>query len=160
MEKQICLPVYKADYRYFPLYRDSNQEPWAIVSEVKINLDSIHVTLRSIVQVHNHFTAPISIYCIENNQYREIADVLPNGRYNVPLSAVYLQKRELYFSMQGYKPSAQGISWKEGSSNFNLSKSLQCDPLNTYEPFFINVSLFSNAISCVRNKRLPFLGDS
>lgn len=30
------------------------------------------------------------------------------------------------------------MSWKESPSIFNFVKSLQCDPINTYEPLYIN----------------------
>lgn len=50
MAKELALPVDKADFRYFPLYRES-KEPLAIISEVKINLNSISITVRGILQV-------------------------------------------------------------------------------------------------------------
>lgn len=135
--KSLIIPVYKADYRYFPLYRESQNEAWAIISEVKINLNVINITIRGIVQVFNHFTAPISMYFMNNGEYQFIGEVPPNDTFNIPLKIIYAPKKDIYFSLFGYKPSAQGMSWKENAGTHSLSKNLQCDPVTTYEPFFI-----------------------
>ncbi|XP_050092629.1 intermembrane lipid transfer protein Vps13 isoform X2 [Anopheles aquasalis] len=139
-DKELTLPVYKSDKRYFPLFRMSGQEPWGIISEVKIEHGCTILVLRSIVQIYNHFTVPIDVYQFINNEKYHLGEVRPGGFLNVPLQYLYLDSKELHFSMKGYHSSAQGLSWREFPNNLNLIKTLQCDPINTFEPFYINVA--------------------
>ncbi|XP_065079310.1 intermembrane lipid transfer protein Vps13 isoform X3 [Ochlerotatus camptorhynchus] len=137
-EKELTLPVYKSDKRYFPLFRKTDQEPWAIISEVKIDHGATVVVLRGIVQVYNHFTAPIYIHQIIDHEKYMMGEVRPGGFFNVPLYFLYNDTKDLHFSMKGYHSSAQGISWKESPNNLELIKLLQCDPIRTFESFYIN----------------------
>ncbi|XP_055538544.1 intermembrane lipid transfer protein Vps13 isoform X2 [Wyeomyia smithii] len=136
-EKELSLPVYKADKRYFPLYRKTDQEPKAIISEVKIEHGSTVVVLRGIIQVFNHFTAPLFVHQFIAHEKQLVGEIRPGGFLNVPLYYLYSEPRELHFSMKGYHSSAQGLSWKEQPNNLELIKSLQCDPIKTFEPFYI-----------------------
>uniref|UniRef100_A0A182FL84 Vacuolar protein sorting-associated protein 13 n=1 Tax=Anopheles albimanus TaxID=7167 RepID=A0A182FL84_ANOAL len=139
-DKELTLPVYKSDKRYFPLFRTSGQEPWGIISEVKIEHGCTILILRSIVQVYNHFTVPIDVYQFMGDEKHHLGEVRAGGLLNVPLQYLYLDGKELHFSMKGYHSSAQGLSWRESPNNLNLIKTLQCDPINTFEPFYINVA--------------------
>lgn len=51
INKEITLPVHKADRRYFPLYRDTNQEPWGIISHVHTEYGSTVVTIHGVLKV-------------------------------------------------------------------------------------------------------------
>uniref|UniRef100_A0A2M4CVW7 Putative vacuolar protein n=1 Tax=Anopheles darlingi TaxID=43151 RepID=A0A2M4CVW7_ANODA len=137
-DKELTLPVYKSDKRYFPLFRTSGQEPWGIISEVKIEHGCTILVLRSIVQIYNHFTVPIDVYQFISNEKYHLGEVRAGGFLNVPLQYLYIDAKELHFSMKGYHSSAQGLSWRESPNNLNLIKTLQCDPINTFEPFYIN----------------------
>lgn len=53
--KEVILPVHKADRRYFPLYRDTNKEPWGIISHVRNEYGSTVVTIHGVVKV-NHLS--------------------------------------------------------------------------------------------------------
>lgn len=138
VQKRLQLPIHRADKRYFPIYRDTNQEPWGIISEIRIEMGSTLVTIRGILQVFNHFTVPIAINRYVNGAHMEIGQVLPNESFNVPLNCIHDAAKELHFSIAGYRTSTQGLSWKESPGNSTLVKSLQCDPINTYEPLYIN----------------------
>ena len=138
VQKRLQLPIHRADKRYFPIYRETNQEPWGIISEISIEMGSTFVTIRGIVQVHNHFTVPITISRYVNGAHTEIGQVPPNESFNVPLNCIHDVAKELHFSIAGYRTSTQGLSWKESPGNSTLVKSLQCDPINTYEPLYIN----------------------
>uniref|UniRef100_A0A182NLZ6 Vacuolar protein sorting-associated protein 13 n=1 Tax=Anopheles dirus TaxID=7168 RepID=A0A182NLZ6_9DIPT len=137
-DKELTLPVYKSDKRYFPLFRSTGQEAWGIISEVKIEHGCTVLVLRSIVQVYNHFTVPIDVYQFIDHEKYLIGEVRAGGYLNVPLYYLYNDSKELHFSMKGYHSSAQGISWKESPNSFELMKALQCDPIKTFEPFYIN----------------------
>uniref|UniRef100_A0AAG5D0Y8 Vacuolar protein sorting-associated protein 13 n=1 Tax=Anopheles atroparvus TaxID=41427 RepID=A0AAG5D0Y8_ANOAO len=137
-DKELTLPVYKSDKRYFPLFRNAGQEPWGIISEVRIEHGCTVLVLRSVVQVYNHFTVPIDVYQFVDHEKYHVGEVRAGGCLNVPLYYLYNNSKELHFSMKGYHSSAQGISWKESPNSFELIKALQCDPIKTFEPFYIN----------------------
>jgi vacuolar protein sorting-associated protein 13A/C len=140
-KKELMLPISRADKRYFPLYRDSNQEPWGIISEVTVEMGATIIKLRGILQVENHFTTSINVHTFSNNEVELIAEIPPNTVYDIPLQIIYAANKDLHFSMNGYKVSVQSISWKENPSDFNLVKTLQCDPVKTYEPLYMNVNI-------------------
>lgn len=138
VQKRLQLPIHRADKRYFPIYRETHQEPLGIISEITVELGSTLVTIRGIVQVFNHFTVPISIHHYSNGAPFEIGLIQPNESFNVPIGFIHNASKEIHFSISGYRTSTQGISWKESPGNSTFLKSLQCDPLNTYEPLYIN----------------------
>lgn len=51
IDKEITLPVHKADRRYFPLYRDTKQEPWGIISHVRTEYGSTIITIHGVLKV-------------------------------------------------------------------------------------------------------------
>lgn len=67
----------------------------------------------------------------------EVGQVEPGSIFNVPLHTLYAAHKELYFSIANYKTSVQGFNWKENPSDFKYMKYLQCDPIHTFEPFYI-----------------------
>lgn len=138
VQKRLQLPIHRADKRYFPVYRERDQEPLGIISEISIEMGSTIVTIRGILQIFNHFTVPITIHRYADGQQLDIGRVLPNESFNVPLNCIHAACKDLHFSIDGYRTSTQGMSWKESTANNQLVKSLQCDPINTYEPLYIN----------------------
>lgn len=97
--KKLELPIHRADNRYFPIYRESNQEPWGIISEIKQEHGSTKITVRGIVQVFNHFTVPITIHRFVNGAPFEIGEIKPNEWFNVPLSYIHDTVKDLHFSI-------------------------------------------------------------
>ncbi|XP_070507341.1 intermembrane lipid transfer protein Vps13 isoform X3 [Chironomus tepperi] len=139
VQKRIQLPIHRADKRYFPLYRDTSQEQLGLISEVTIEMGSTIVTVRGILQVVNHFTIPITIHHFSGENVMEIGTVKPDEYFNIPIQYIHDSHKEIYFSIAGYRTSTQGLSWKESPGNSEaFVKSLQCDPINTYEPLYIN----------------------
>lgn len=51
INKEVTLPIHKADRRYFPLYRDTKQEPWGIISNVKTEYGSTIITISGVLKV-------------------------------------------------------------------------------------------------------------
>lgn len=135
--KEIMLPIHKADRRYFPLYRDTNQEPWGIISHVHTEYGSTIITVHGVLKVKNHFSTPVNVFRRHNGAFVEIGQVEPHSTFNVPLHALYTANKELYFSLANYNISVQGFNWKENPSDFQCVKDLQCDPIQTFEPFYI-----------------------
>lgn len=48
---EVSLPIQKADRRYFPLYRDTNKEPWGIISHVRNVYGSTVITVHGVLKV-------------------------------------------------------------------------------------------------------------
>ncbi|EDW71988.1 uncharacterized protein Dwil_GK10679 [Drosophila willistoni] len=140
IDKEVILPVSKADVRYFPLLRSVDGEPWGIISEVKLDYGTTKVNIHGVVNVHNHFSTSINVYRRKQPEDEEIlvGTAKPGEVFHVPLHAIYADSKELYFSIKGYKTSVQGISWRANPSDMNYSHQLQCDPTSTFEPLYIN----------------------
>lgn len=85
----------------------------------------------------NHFSTAVSIFRKRNGDLIEIGQVDPGSTSNIPLHALYASEKELFFSIANYKTSVQGFNWKENPSDFKYMKYIQCDPINTFEPFYI-----------------------
>lgn len=139
IKKTLKIPVHKADKRYFPLYRDTQEEPWGIVSNVKLETGTIALTLQGVVQIKNNFATTVFMHRRKNDHFEEIHQIAPNSTLNVPLHSIYNIQREWHFSLANYKPSVQGIFWKDSPSDFEYQKILHCDPEISFEPFYINV---------------------
>ncbi|XP_037042887.1 vacuolar protein sorting-associated protein 13-like, partial [Bradysia coprophila] len=137
IDKEVTLPIHKADRRYFPLYRDTKQEPWGILSNVKTEYGSKVITISGVLKIQNHFSTTVNVFRMRDGIFHDIGQVAPGSSYNVPLHALYAAHKELYFSIAGYKTSVQGINWKDCPSDFKYTKYLQCDPMDTFEPFYI-----------------------
>lgn len=138
INKEIYVPVHKADRRYFPLYRDTKQEPWGIISHVRSEYGSTLVTLHGVLQLHNHFSTPVFVWRRHaNGQLLAVGSVAPDAVFNVPLHALYAERKDLFFSLAGYKTSVQGMNWTENTSDYGYTKLLQCDPERTFEPFYM-----------------------
>ncbi|XP_039957880.1 vacuolar protein sorting-associated protein 13 [Bactrocera tryoni] len=142
IDKEVVLPVSKSDQRYFPLYRGSNQDPWGIVSEVRSEYGTTKINIHGVVKVHNHFTTTLLIHRYKQGAGREkilVGKVSPGQVFHVPLHAIYADIKELHFSLEGYNMSVQGIKWNDCPTDLDYSRQLQCDPLDTFETFYINV---------------------
>ncbi|KAL5288954.1 hypothetical protein ACFFRR_009268 [Megaselia abdita] len=140
INKTLILPVKKTDQRYFPLNRDTNQDPWGIVSEVTTVYGTTTIKVRSVVNIHNHFTSTISVFRNNRGKRMLVGEIQPRSTFNVPLHSVYTDSKELYFALPGYKSSAQGFKWNDSPSDLSYSKNIQCDPVNTFESLFINAT--------------------
>lgn len=144
---ELSLPVVRADKRFFLLnYRAFKKDNWGLVSAVKVENGVQVITLRSIVQVYNHFNIPIEIFYMtdKGNELESIAIVQPGASFNVPLNAVYCMTNELFFSVEGYSVTTIPYIWKDLQSNVEVTKTLLCSPkasgLN-HEPFVIQVRI-------------------
>nr|CAD7433011.1 unnamed protein product [Timema monikensis] len=138
------LPVVRADKRYFDLHhRGEGNDPWGLVSDVKVQDGGTIVTLRSIIQVHNHFHDEVDVYYMtkRGNEVECIGTVEPGSLINLPLFSVYTPTNELFFSVKGYTVSVVPYIWKDLQNMLTASKLLQCDPKNKgdNEPFFIKI---------------------
>lgn len=123
-------------------YRGDNNDNWGVISDVKVDGGVTIITLRSILQVYNHFNVPIEVYYMRprGNELEAFAIIEPNQSINVPLKAVYTPTNELFFSINGHTVTTTPYIWKDLQTNLTVTKLLQCNPKtfeNGTKPFII-----------------------
>lgn len=139
---EIDLPVARADKRYFSLqHRVAGNDPWGLVSDVQVQDGSTLITLRSIIQIHNHFTTAVSVFFMtkKGNEVQLVGTVEAGKQINLPLQAIYTPTNELFFSVEGHTVSIAPFVWKDLQKSLAMTKLLQCNSKNVEdkEPFFI-----------------------
>ncbi|XP_071648864.1 intermembrane lipid transfer protein Vps13 isoform X1 [Temnothorax longispinosus] len=145
IQGKLAIPVLRADRRFFSLkHRKEGSEEWGIVSDVRVEEGSTIVTLRSILQVHNHFAQPISVYYMtkRGNEVECVGTVAPDEKLNLPLDAVYTPTNIywLFFSVDGYMVSVEPFVWKDLQKTVSMTKLLKCESRSKQdatEPFYI-----------------------
>ncbi|XP_076183155.1 vacuolar protein sorting 13C isoform X2 [Ptiloglossa arizonensis] len=143
----LTIPVLRADKRFFSLrYRKEGSEEWGIVSDVVVDEGSTIITLRSILQVHNHFSESISVYYMtkRGNEVECVGTVAPDSKLNLPLDAVYTPTNIywLFFSVDRYMVSIEPFVWKDLQKTVSMSKLLKCESRTkqeVVEPFYIKM---------------------
>ncbi|XP_046738037.1 vacuolar protein sorting-associated protein 13 isoform X1 [Diprion similis] len=145
IENKLEVPVLRADKRYFSLkHRGDGADEWGIISDVVVEGGSTIITLRSVLQVHNHFSEPISVYYMtkRGNEVECVGTVEPDQCLNLPIDAVYTPTNELFFSVEGYTVSIIPFIWKDLQKTVSMTKLLQCEPRSRQEyvePFYIKM---------------------
>uniref|UniRef100_A0A146KJR5 Vacuolar protein sorting-associated protein 13A n=1 Tax=Lygus hesperus TaxID=30085 RepID=A0A146KJR5_LYGHE len=140
-----ALPIARADKRYFSTTtRGASNDNLGIVSEVSISNGCTYIILRSILQVRNKFSVPVSVYYMtkKGNELELVGVVEPKDVLNIPLEAVYTPTCELFFSVKNYSVSLQPFVWKDLQMSVEKSMLMKCDPkrMEDKEPFFIRAS--------------------
>ncbi|XP_066252738.1 intermembrane lipid transfer protein Vps13 isoform X1 [Euwallacea similis] len=125
---QLSLPVIRADKRFFMLNYVKDGNNWGLISDVKVGEGVTSVTIRSILQVYNHFSVPLDVYYMtaRGNELELIGAVEPNATLNLPLKAVYTPTSELFFGVSGYCVTTLPYVWRELQTNMSMVKVLQC----------------------------------
>lgn len=62
IDKELQLPIHRSDQRYFPLFRDTKQEPWAIISNVQTQYGSKVITLHGVLTVCYFIVLEFALY--------------------------------------------------------------------------------------------------
>ncbi|KAJ8665252.1 hypothetical protein QAD02_006914 [Eretmocerus hayati] len=145
IDGKLEIPVLRADKRFFSLkYRKDGSEEWGIISDVVVDDGSTIVTLRSVLQVHNHFCEPVSVYYMtkRGNEVEKVGTIQPDGKLNLPLDAVYTPTNIywLFFSIEGYMVSIEPFVWKDLQKTVSMTKVLKCEPrsrMQTIAPHYI-----------------------
>lgn len=143
MDCKLKLPILKADKRFFSLnHKGDNNDNWGLVSDVSVTGAQTIVTLRSMVQVYNHFNQPIDVYYMTNrgNEIESIRSIPPRSHLNLPLPTIYTMTNELFFAVENHAVTNKAYIWKDLQQNLTDIKILQCPPINFGgETFIIKV---------------------
>ncbi|CAG9772493.1 unnamed protein product [Ceutorhynchus assimilis] len=140
---ELSLPVIRADKRFFMLNSPRDNNNWGLISDVKVDEGVTLVTIRSILQIYNHFSVPVDVYYMtpRGNELELVGSVEPNGTLNLPLKAVYTPTSELFFGVSGYSVTTSPYIWKELQTDMNIAKVLHCPVLSDNDsgkgPFII-----------------------
>ncbi|XP_050421691.1 intermembrane lipid transfer protein Vps13-like isoform X3 [Adelges cooleyi] len=137
------LPLIKADKRYFNMKHKLStlQEPWGLVTDTQVINGSMVITLRSVVQIFNHFNEHIFLYYKKQGKLKLIGKAKPGRAFNLPVHAIYTQTKELYFCSENYQICVKPFIWKDIQPVMSLRTLLQCPPnqVEDKDPFFIQV---------------------
>lgn len=91
------------------------------------------------MQILNHFTETISVYRRQkDNTEIFVGKAEPSTLLKLPLHCIYAEPKDLYFSLDGYKTSVQGVLWNKNPSDFQYTQEVQLDPIHTFEALYIN----------------------
>ena len=111
------IPVSRADKRFFPFpYRgDERGDTHGMVSEINVNNGCKFITLRTIIQVKNHFQQAVNLFVYDgSSKYIKLAKLEPDDSFNVPIQNVYSPPYEFYFQIDD--PAAnmgiQSFDWR------------------------------------------------
>ncbi|VVC40207.1 Hypothetical protein CINCED_3A023147 [Cinara cedri] len=137
------LPLIKADKRYFNIKHKLRTvlEPWGLVTDAQVINGSMVVTLRSVVQIHNHFNENIFLYYKKDGKLKMIGKAKPDKPFNLPVHSIYTQTKEILFCPEKYQICIKPFIWKDIQPMMNLRALLQCPPnqVEDKDPFFIQV---------------------
>lgn len=122
-------------------YRGDN---CGVISDVKVDEGVTVITLRSILQVYNHFNVPIEVYYMTSrgNELESITWIEPNQSVSLPLRAVYTPTNELFFGINDYSVTTTPYIWKDLQTNLTKTELLKCNPKSletSTKPFIIKV---------------------
>ena len=73
-----------------------------MVSEVRVEGGCKVVTLRSVIQVKNHFERAVNLftYHAESGEYVKLTCLRPDAAFDVPLENVYAPPHQFYFQVK------------------------------------------------------------
>ena len=73
-----------------------------MVSEIVVENGTKIITLKTIIDVKNHYTKPVNIFRFDGkNGWPKVGRIEPNQTFNVPLQAVYSEPYEFSFQICG-----------------------------------------------------------
>lgn len=71
-----------------------------MVSEVEVKDGCKFITLRTIIQIKNHFEKRINIFVYDgHSKYIKLASLEPDKSFNVPIANVYAEPYEFSFQV-------------------------------------------------------------
>ena len=79
--------VRKADKRFFPF--PNRDDEHGMVSEIVVENGTKIITLKTIIDVKNHYTKPVNIFRFDGRGWPKVGKIEPDQTFNVPLQAVY-----------------------------------------------------------------------
>lgn len=99
-----AIPVSRSSLRYLAAgNKYAKEENFGVIAEISNDFGFRSITLRSIVQVRNHFHIPIDVYFMtkSGNEVSKIGQIEACGVLNVPPFALYTPTGELFFAPLG-----------------------------------------------------------
>ncbi len=156
------LPVSKADARFFPFpYRgDERGDLHGMVSEVTVRNGCKHVTLRTIVQIKNHFDRTVNVFVYEGDgkdyRYVKLASLSPDESFDVPIQNVYSEPYEFCFQVEGdgQNVGLETYCWRRLLEEDTHSVRVQCKNRHSGPDIFLNVEGVREPIFSERSGKL------
>ena len=143
------IPISKSDRRFFafPYRGDESGNHHGMVSEIEVANGSKTITLRSIIKVKNHYSKPVDLYKTDAgaSTYNNLATILPQECFYVPVSDVYQMPYDFYFRIHGTGESIglESFTYSTQSNDKlvlkNATKSIECSNRNGEPQNFVVV---------------------
>ncbi len=157
------LPVSKADSRFFPFpFRgDEMGDLHGMVSQVSVRNGCKHITLRSIVQIKNHFDRTVNVFAYDGDgkdyRYVKLASLKPDESFDVPIQNVYAAPYEFCFQVDGdgQKVGLESYCWRKLiEEEESYSVKVQCKNRHGGPDIFLNVEGVREQIFSERSGKL------
>lgn len=150
------IPVSRADRRFFPFQFRGDEmglNHHGMISEVTVeNGCRKVVTLKSVLEIKNHYSRPVWVYKYEEDtsRYQAIAEILPDQTFPVPLKHVFSAPLEFNMMMSGATGENMGLEpypWnkllcsRDGNdcAEATVSQKIQCTNAENRPDVFLNV---------------------
>ncbi|TRY69082.1 hypothetical protein TCAL_09656 [Tigriopus californicus] len=138
------LPVSKADSRFFPFpFRgDEMGDHHGLVSDIKVENGCKYITIRSVIQIKNHFDMPVNVLKYDgHSKYIKLAQLQPDENFDVPLQHVYSDPYEYSFQIAGdFYLGPESFKWRElVGKDGSHSQMIECRSKEGDQTIFLNV---------------------
>ena len=144
------IPVCKADKRFFPFkFRgDQRGDTHGMVSEISVVNGTKFITLKTIIDIKNHYIKPVNVYASSRSySYEFLCCIEPDQTFNVPLNVVYSESCNFTFQIKGEPGetmSYDSYNWRELMDTSVYSKQIHCTNSMGRPDIFINIEGMSN----------------
>ncbi|CAH1789713.1 unnamed protein product [Owenia fusiformis] len=127
-------------------------KPWSLICQTSASYGCKTITLRSMLQFHNHLPVDLEVYYkLESGDIEQCGVVAPDQTFNVPMYAVYSSFEEFFFKPadKNYKVSTTAIKWsdlKTGSKKVVSCEFATNESTTAHQPLYFNVNCRSEDV--------------
>ncbi|CAH1799951.1 unnamed protein product [Owenia fusiformis] len=159
----------KAVKHLIPLSPEKNLTRYVVMLEVDVKHGKKQVTIRSPLQLYNHLTIPVDVYCLTEHLKVRLGDEVPSGEekmhlatlepgqsFPVPLYAAYHCRLFIAPTEKGYQQSYNGLWWADLCDATGKDKYFHCLSLEgEKKPFHFKVECMPGETSKKSTLGLP-----
>ncbi|XP_071479699.1 intermembrane lipid transfer protein VPS13A-like [Diadema antillarum] len=156
------LPIVQAGHILYNLQPVSKAKAtdtiFSIILEIEATLDTRRVTVRSPLQIFNHFDKGVDIHTSASGHVEKVGEVAPGKSFMVPLQVAHTQEILVKPTDESYmmcdQPMRYETLWKERQQG-KRTVTFRCPPKTAgYTPFFFNVLIQEASLLDVKGTSL------
>ena len=87
-----------------------------MVSEISVVNGTKYITLKTIIDIKNHYIKPVNIWSKSSKMdYKILGCIEPDQTFNVPVDVVYSESCDFFFQIKGEDESVsyESYNWRE-----------------------------------------------